>query len=238
MRLVAGGGRSVCRCRRLGWGGVVPYGGLLVSLSRLLVTGSRRLGRCLTAVLLLGRWLGVVLGPRLRLVLSNGFLDWVAGLLLGWSLVVGGLLWGRPGAVVLLGRVGPGWMRFLLRLRLVGRLAWGRRLIDRLRWGRWGVGGLGWWRWVIGGLGGGLWWGVVGLLGRWRWAGLVGRLLLLVGLLGGRVVRGLMGRGRGVHHVNGRGTVGLVDQDGQLVVGQGNVFDRWRRVVTAITAAV
>ncbi len=193
----------------------------------------------MTAVLLLGRWLGVVLGLRLGLVLSNGFLDRVAGLILGRSLVVGGLLRRRPGAVVLWGWVGPGWMRFLLGLRLVGGLAWGRGLVHRLRWGWWSVGGLGWWRWVIGGLGGRLWRGVVGLLGRWGWAGLVvGRLLLLVGLLGGRVVGRLMGRGRGVHHVNGRGTVGLVDQDGQLVVGQGNVFDRWRRVVTAIAAAV
>ena len=65
----------------------------------------------------------------------------------------------------------------------------------------------------------------------------VRRRRLRIGLLGrgwGRCA----GWGRGVHHMDGRGVVRLVDEDGQLVVWQRYILHRRRWFVPVAVAAV
>ncbi len=73
----------------------------------------------------------------------------------------------------------------------------------------------------------------VGGLGRRR-RSRVGRSRLGIGLLG----RGGAGGWRGVHNMDGRGVVRLVDEDGQLVVRQRDILHGGRRLVTVAVAAV
>ena len=178
-----------------------------------------------------GLWTGSVAGlGRLRLVAWRCWFGAIAGLLLGRWCVAGLWLWRwRSIAGTRSWRLRSRTILWLLRLRsgLVSRFSW------RGRW--WLIGRLGrfWWfvSWLCR-----LWWAICRLCRRRRWSIVRwSRLACSVRLLWRR---GRLGWSWGVHHVDRGRVVRLVDQDRQLMVGQGHVLYRGGRRVLPSVASV